>query len=133
MRSKEEESFSLSVNSGEVKVTSKQNMKSVYVKAGETAFFSAEGLKTVQTTDFEPLADYLRYVHFKDQNIANIVRIVNQRMGGLNLNIDPKVGDRFLTITLSNESPEEIARLICLALKLTYINKEEGIYITLPE
>lgn len=128
VRSRGAGSFALSVRNGEVKVTAKEGGKSVHVKPGETALITARQLECVPTTDPDAFRAYLQRIHFKDQSILNIARIMNDRLGGTYLEVAPALDSRLLTITLSDESPEEIARLIARALNLNYSQQEKGVY-----
>ena len=130
--SKNNETFSLSVKSGVVKVTSKSNKKSVEVRAGETALFDSSSniLKRIQTVDTARFSAYLHHLHFKDQQLDKIIRIMNERTRQLPIEVAPELAARKLTVTFSNESPQNIAQLICLALNLKYKESNDQIYIT---
>ncbi|WP_321332574.1 FecR domain-containing protein [uncultured Bacteroides sp.] len=130
VKSKNSSLFSLAVRSGVVKVTSKKSGKSIYVKAGETALLRADKLQALQTSDFAQFNSYLRYVHFKDQRLSDVVRIINENTDSLQLKVAPELGDRLITVTFSNDSPSTMANLICMALDLQLTKKENIIYIT---
>lgn len=126
----DESSFSLWVKTGKVKVTSRLNGETVYVNAGETALLTDNKLSSMPTVDDSQFTGYLQHIHFKDQPLSNIIRILNERSHPQTLKLDPKLANRLLTVTFFNESPESIALLICKALNLRYLQQPEAIYIT---
>lgn len=130
--SKGSDTFSLSVRTGVVKVTARAGGKSIELKAGETALLdmASDELQRVRTTEPMGFANYLQRIYFKDQSIGNIVRVMNERTEGMRIKVAPEVENRLLTVPFSDESPGEIARLISLALNLTYEERPDGFYIT---
>ena len=129
VKSKDSDTFSLSVRTGKVKVTSKINNQSVFVNAGETALLQAAGLRTLQTSDMEQFNSYLRHVHFKDQTLADIIRIINDNTDSVQLKIAPEVGDRRITITFQNNTAEDVAQIISLAFNLELTKQQNVLYI----
>lgn len=130
--SKGNDAFSLSVKSGMVKVTAKPGKESIEVRAGETALLDLPSgkLERFPSANEAAFAGYLRHVHFKDQRIGHIVRVMNERTGSIKLRVAPEVEGLPLTVTFSGESPQEIARLIGLALNLVCEEHADHIYIT---
>lgn len=133
VKSKDEASFSLSVRSGVVEVTSKKNGESTHVRAGETVMLQSDKLQTMQTRDFDQFNRYLKYIHFKDQTLSNVIRIINETTDSVQLKVAPELGDRLLTVTFSNDSPYTMAELICMALNLQLSQQQNIIYITQPK
>lgn len=125
-----DESFSLSVQRGEVKITSKKDGKFVYVKAGETALFQSDKLQTMQTIDAGQFGAYLKKVQFKDERLADIVHVININSGSSVLQVAPGLEDRLLTVTFSDDTPYSVAKLICMALDLKLTQKEDTIIIS---
>lgn len=121
--------FSLSVRTGHVKVTSKADNRSVWVHAGETALLQAAGLRTLPTSDMEQFYAYLRHVHFKDQTLADIIRIINENTDSVQLKIAPEAGDRRVTITFRDNTAGEMARIISLAFNLELTTQQNILYI----
>ncbi|WP_321479384.1 FecR family protein [uncultured Bacteroides sp.] len=130
VKSKNEAAFSLSVRSGIVKVISKKNGESTDVRAGQTVCLKADKLQTMQTRDYEQFNSYLKYIHFKDQTLSNVVRMINETTDSVQLKLAPELGDRLLTVTFSNDSPYTMAELICMALNLQLSQQQNIIYIT---
>ena len=133
VKSKDEASFSLSVRSGVVEVTSKKNGESTHVRAGETVMLQSDKLQTMQTRDFDQFNRYLKYIHFKDQTLSNVIRIINETTDSVQLKVAPELGDRLLTVTFSNDSPYTMAELISMALNLRLSQQQNIIYITQPK
>lgn len=129
VKSKDNDTFSLSVRTGKVKVTSKIDNKSVYVNAGETALLQAAGLRTLQTSDMEQFNSYLRYIHFKDQKLADIIRIINENTDSVQLKVAPEVGDRRITIDFKNNTAEDMAQIISLAFNLELTKQQNILYL----
>lgn len=112
--------FELSVQRGMVKVTLKKSGQDVYVKAGETATLSSRKLQVSQTKNPDQFSEITQQIRFKDERLADILRIINLNTGDIRLQTIPALESRTLTVTFSNNSPESIAELICAALNLKY-------------
>lgn len=112
--------FELSVQRGMVKVTLKKSGQDVYVKTGETATLSSRKLQVSQTKNPEQFSEITQQIRFKDERLADILRIINLNTGDIRLQAIPALESRTLTVTFSNNSPESIAELICAALNLKY-------------
>jgi len=123
-------SFSLSVKTGEVRVTSKLNGKSVSVKAGQTALLESGNLLTRQSSGKWLFNKYTEQIHFKDERLSDIVKVINMNSDSLKLQISPQLEGRMLTVTFGRDTPETMARLICMALNLQSIQEQNTIVIT---
>ena len=110
--------FELSVQRGMVKVTLKKSGQDVYVKAGETVTLSSRKLEVSETKDHGQFATYVRQIRFKDERLADILRIINLNTEDIRFQTTPELEDRQLTVTFSDNSPESMAELICFALNL---------------
>lgn len=127
----EEIPFALSVRNGEVRVTFKETGESTHVQAGQTTLLHADKLQTVATTDLSLFRSYLNRIHFKDQTLANVIRIMNGKNAGTaQISCSPELADKAFTVDFADESPEEIAEIICTALRLNYTQELGNIYIT---
>ena len=120
VRSDGSQPFELSVQRGMVKVTLKKNGQDVYVKAGETATLSSRKLQVNWTKHPEQFSEITQQIRFKDERLADILRIINLNTEDIRLQTIPALESRTLTVTFSNNSPESIAELICAALNLKY-------------
>lgn len=129
VKSMDSSSFMLSVRNGEVKVTLKKSAQILHVKTGETVLLSAGELKMVET-DSELFNTYTKYIHFKDERLADVIRIINMNSKSTQLKISPKLENRPLTVSFSNNTPQRMAELICLALNLNYTEHENLITIS---
>jgi ferric-dicitrate binding protein FerR (iron transport regulator) len=130
VKNPDDAAFSLSVRHGEVRVTSKVNGQTVNVIAGETALLRSCNLQKIRTTDMSQFKSYLKRVHFKDQRLADVVKIINMNSDGEQLKISPDLENRLLTVTFSDDTPYTMARLICLALDLRFTQQGNIIYIS---
>lgn len=110
--------FELSVQRGMVKVTLKKSNQDVFVKAGETVTLSSRKLLVGPTDNPDQFAQYIRRIRFKDERLADILRIINLHTNDIRLQTIPSLEDRKLTVTFSDNSPETMAELICAALNL---------------
>lgn len=110
--------FELSVQRGLVKVTLKKSGQDAYVKAGETVTLSSRKLQVSQTKDTGQFEKYIRQIRFKDERLADILRIINLHTENIFLRTTPELEGRTLTVTFSDNSPESMVELICVALDL---------------
>ena len=129
VKSKDDEAFSLSVRTGKVKVTSKLDNQTVFVNAGETALLQSAGLHTLPTSDLAQFNNYLRHIHFKDQTLGDIVRMINENTDSVQLKIAPELSDRRLTVTFRDNSPADMAQIICAGLGLELSTQQNILYI----
>lgn len=127
--SKDKDSFSLSVKHGEVKVTLKQSGQSTHVKAGETVLLDSDNLQKTISPDKGKFDGYLKQIHFKDERLTDVIRIINMNSKSTKLSVSPHLGDRLLTVTFSDNTPATMAELICLALNLKYTQSDNIITI----
>lgn len=133
VKSRDKGSFSISVKHGEVKVTAKKGGQYVFVKAGQTAMLQADNLRTVQTSDAEHFAKYFNSIHFKDQRLEDIARIINMNSDSVHIEVSPQVKARLITMSFSGETLTEMVRYICLALNLESVRQQNKIIITNPK
>lgn len=122
--------FELSVQHGEVKVTLKQNGQTIRVKAGETVTLLSQRLQVDKTNDETQFMRYTQRIQFKDERLADILRVINRDTEGLQLKTTTPLEDRRLTVTFSNDSPDTMAELICLALNLKYTQENDVLLIS---
>lgn len=125
VKSIDEQPFSLSVKTGEVKVKYKKDKQTVNVKAGETVLLQSESFRKLQSDSEDIFSGYNGNIHFKDETLENIVQVINMNSDSVKLNISPELNNRTLTVTFSEDSPSTMAELIAIALNLN-INREEN-------
>ena len=111
---------SIAVNTGKVSVTLKSNGQRVTLLAGESAVVSSGSLKSIPTEDFEQFRLYMNRIHFKDEKLSDVVRIINKNSPGLYIELAPEIEERLITATFTGNSPDTMAQLICVALNLNY-------------
>ena len=122
--------FELSVQRGEVKVTLKKSGQDIHVKAGETVTLLSRKLQLSATPDPGQFARYTDRIRFKDEMLGNILRVINSQNPGIRLETTPELQNRTLTVTFSNDTPEDMAELICLALNLKKTEKNNTITLS---
>ena len=122
--------FELSVQRGEVKVTLKKSGQDIHVKAGETVTLLSRKLQLSTTPDPGQFARYTERIRFKDEMLGNILRVINSQNPGIRLETTPELQNRTLTVTFSNDTPEDMAELICLALNLKKTEKNNTITLS---
>ena len=124
--------FELSVQRGLVKVTRLDNGESSFVKAGETVILNKNLFLKSPTSDMDQFARYTERIQFKDETLANIVRVIN-RMSSQPIQLSSsELENRRLTVSFYDNSPAAMTELICLALGLTSEQKEDTLVISAP-
>jgi len=129
VKSKDPSSFLLSVRDGDVRVSLKENKQTVPVKAGETVALNSGRLQ-VRKTNTDRFERYFRRIHFKDERLDHIARIINTTSDSIRVKVAPEVESRLITFTLSGNHDIEA---ICLALNLQYQKQNHTIYISQQE
>ena len=130
VKGRDNDNFSLSVDRGEVKVTLKKTGQTIHIKAGETGLLQADRLETVPTKDVDQFNKYTKQMQFKDERLADVVRVINRNSEGIQLEVAPGLEHRLLTVSFSNDSASSMAQLICMALNLDCIRQEDRIRIS---
>ena len=121
--------FELFVKEGKVKVYSKGDQTGFMVEAGETIHLNESGLSKCQIINMNELNSFTDKMSFKDEKLNNIIQVINTTHGSPALIIDESLSNRSLTVTFENNSVEKMIELICIALDLEYINKQDTIVI----
>lgn len=122
--------FELAVKHGKVKVIHKEKGSEKIVEAGQTVRLLSDKLSVTPTENENLFNLYTQKIQFKDEPLGNILHVVNKKLNSTKLQTTPELSKRPLTVTFSNNSPEKVAQLICLALDLTYEEKNEVILIS---
>ena len=121
--------FELSVKQGKVNVRSNDNPTVVRVEAGETVQKSANGLSKFKNTNSGIFDSFTDKMCFKDAKLNNIVHAINAAYGSPTLIADQSLNNRTLTVTFEDDSVETMTQLICMALNLEQVNKQDTIFI----
>jgi len=130
VKSSDKSAFLLSVRNGEVKVILKKNSQPTYVKAGEAALLESGSLQLTEA-DMYLFNTCFEKIHFKDERLANVARIINQHSTLTRIEIAPEVENRQLNMTFfPEETPEMKVKQICMALNLNYTQQQNTFYIT---
>lgn len=122
--------FELGVQRGQVRVIHKKDGKELFVEAGETVRLHSEKLHLYKTEDNQIFNSYTKRIQFKDESLVNILKVINKELDNSSLQASPEVENRLLTFTFSNNSPENVAQYICLALDLNFTKENEIIMIS---
>lgn len=120
---------SLSVNTGVVKVTLKSDGQSAKIEAGETVVIRSDRLHKIETHDLEQFSRYSERMHFKDERLSDVIRVINRNIAGIQMEITPELEERLLTATFSTNSADSMAHLICIALNLKFSQEQNTIRI----
>jgi len=121
--------FELSVKQGKVNVHSSDNQTPFPVEAGETVQLNAGKLNLFKTTNLHTFSGFTDKMCFKDEKLNNIVHAINSVYGSPTIITDESINNRTLTVTFDNNSVETMTKLICLALNLKQINKQDTVFI----
>ncbi|MDR0347963.1 MAG: FecR domain-containing protein [Tannerella sp.] len=132
VKSSDRSSLLLSVRNGAVRVKLKERQQTVAVKAGEAVLFDSERFELIKTSA-HPSDAYLNRIHFKDERLGNVARIINMNSDSVRLEVSPELENRLLTVTLSGNRPSVMAEFICLALNLQYTQEGKTVYISQKE
>lgn len=130
VKSNDNSPFELSVQRGEVKVTLKKSGQDIHVKAGETVTLLSRRLYLSTTPDPEQFNRYTKRIRFKDEKLGDILRVINLQNPDIRLEAAPELWNRTLTVTFSNDTPETMAELICLALDLKSTRQDKTIHLS---
>ena len=121
--------FQLSVLRGKVKVSNKTNGEVVFVKAGERVTIQGAHFYKTTNTDSLLFSRYISNMHFKDELLANVIRVINQN------SVQPVVlkgeaikQDR-LNVRFYNNNVDSMTRIISLALHLKREMKQDTIFL----
>jgi len=121
--------FELFVKQGKVNVLAKDDRPAVPVEAGETVQLTENGLNKSGITNTGVFSRFANKMCFKDEKLENIVHAINTICGSPTIIADESLNNRTLTVTFDNNSVETMTELICLALNLKQINKQDTLFI----
>jgi len=121
--------FELSVKQGKVNVQAVAGQANFPVEAGETARLNPSGLTKSRTGNLMVFSRFTDKMSFKDEKLSNIVHAINAMYGSPAIITDESINNRTLTVTFDNDSVETMSELICLALNLEHVNKQDTIFI----
>jgi len=123
--------FELVVTTGEVKVTAKDNKESCLVKAGEKVQLLPDGLLVSFIDNYDLMKEeYSRYIRFKDEKLGDVLHVLNKRITDTPLSVEPSLANKTFTVAFeSNTSPDDIAEVICIGLKLRYVKENDKIIL----
>ena len=120
IKSDSKDLFELSVQHGSVMVMLKSTGLSMQVESGETVHLQAGQLQKTWTTDQHQLARYTEKMHFKDERLDHIIRVINKISDKPVVLADDSLKNREIFITFDNDTVTEMVELVCATLELTY-------------
>jgi len=129
VQSSQEKPFELFVKQGKVNVHPGDNQNRISVEAGETVRLSNSRLIKSGITNSFVFDRYTEKICFKDEKLNNIVHAINTMYGFPTVITDESLNNRILTVTFEKNSVETMTELICMALNLEHINKQDTIFI----
>ena len=121
--------FELSVKQGKVNVYTNNDKTAVPVEAGETIKQNTDGLSKSEITNPRIFDYFTDKMCFKDEKLNNIVHAINTIYGFPVIITEMEINNRILTVTFENDTVETMTELICMALNLEQINKQDTIVI----
>jgi len=111
--------FELIVDRGKVKVTMKNHpSESEFVVAGEMITAVNNHVVKSKNASGNSHAWYTRKMQFKDEALQNILSVLNRNFNTTFVTANQEIGNRKLTVTFGNETPETMLALICQAFNL---------------
>ena len=123
VQSNENAPFCLSVQRGLVRVSLKEKNQKCDVRAGETVTLQSQQF-IVESTDDDHLSGYFKHIRFKDETLANILKVMNLNLGDTPVRLaSPALAERRLTVEFSDEPSEVVAGLIAGALGLKCVRQ----------
>lgn len=124
--------FKLEVERGLVRLSLKQHAQELYVKAGETATLFNGRLYLSPSGDAGIFDRYRKHIRFKDAPLSAILKVINMNASGRDITLaTSELGQRKVTVALSDIAPESVVVLVSAALNLTY--ERQGQHFVLRE
>lgn len=132
VKNREGAPFELSVQHGTVKVTHKKGGETLLVQGGETVTLLPGSLHKRLTAESDPQNHYTQKMRFKDERLVDILQVVNQLHPDNPIRIAASAQEHRLTVRFSNNSPDEIAQLLCAVLNLTCTRQGNSYLLSTP-
>jgi transmembrane sensor len=111
--------FELFVDRGKVKVSLlKDPSHSEIVQAGEGITSVNNSLVRSMHSADQSTTWFRQRMMFKDETLQNIINVLNRNFNTNFVPADDAVGQRRLTVTFHDETPETMSELICMTLNL---------------
>jgi ferric-dicitrate binding protein FerR (iron transport regulator) len=129
METTSEGNFRLSVLRGTVKVSDKANGEMVFVKVGECVTMQGNHFYKTANTDSLLFSRYISNMHFKDEPLANIIRVINQNSVQLVVLKGEAIKQDRLNVRFYNNNVDSMTRIISLALHLKREVKQDTIFL----
>jgi len=121
--------FELSVKQGTINIRLNDDDTALPVEAGETVHLNENKLIKSEINNNQVFSTFTDKMCFKAEKLNNIIHAINTFYGSPFISADESLYNRTLTVTFENNSIETMAELICQALNLEKINKQDTIFI----
>jgi ferric-dicitrate binding protein FerR (iron transport regulator) len=121
--------FQLSVLRGKVKVSDKTNGEMVFVKVGERVTMQGGHLYKTANPDLLLFSRYISNMHFKDEPLANVIRVINQNSVHPVVLKGEAIKQDKLNVRFYNNNMDSMTRIISLALHLKREVKQDTIFL----
>lgn len=123
----DENSMELFVENGKVKALLKEDLNNyLFVEHGELLVLQENKMAKAPAPSHYNTAWRKHHMHFKDERLENIVRVLNQNYQVTFEIEDEMLKDRRLTVTFYHDSYETIAELISITLNIDFELKGES-------
>ena len=132
--STDNKTFELSVQRGKVEVFNKLNKESIIVEAEEMVrlqsnhFLKSRDIKT--NTNTSTFTTFTQKMRFKDERLGDILKVIENTTGVNIILMDKSLVNRTLTVAFENNTPDSMIEILCFALNLKSVQKQDGIYIS---
>lgn len=110
----------ITVESGKVSIRLKKTGEEKTLYAGEATSIQEETFTNNTPLTLNSFFAKTNKMHFKDQMLKNVVRVLNQKYPNSPILLSPNTEQRIITATFSGESSDSMAQMISIALNLNY-------------
>lgn len=118
VKSVEGKPFELGVYRGAVRVTDKHNGTVMLVRAGQSIVRDNGRLVLSNNPPHDSIGRYNGNIRFKDETLANIIRVINRNHAQYELKVTPSAARRRITVAFAADTPPVMASLLSQALHL---------------
>lgn len=118
VKSVEGKPFELGVYRGAVRVTDKHNGTVMLVRAGQSIVRDNGRLVLSNNPPRDSIGRYYGNIRFKDETLANIIRVINRNHTQYELKTTSSAASRRLTVAFAADTPPVMASLLSQALHL---------------
>lgn len=117
------------VESGKVLVRLKKTGEQITLSAGQSTSIQNDSFYSGNGTSAKKFMDKTSKLHFKDQKLKDVAKVLSKRYPGTTLIISPETEERIITATFLGESLLSETQMICKVLQLRYTQTEQTITV----